>query len=131
MTTLSQSLTAAADKADAEVQEAIAAGNPEWAEAAMRRAAQFRRLATNHRAQAILSGDPADDPRQITDPAPGISGSEIAARRAALGLTQQELANALTVGRATVARWEAGDSPVAHPGMLRLALDALAMQRDA
>lgn len=96
---------------------------------------QFRRLAINHRAKAILSGDPHDDPLQPTDPkpiisGPIISGTEIHARRTALGMTQGELARVLDVTQATLSRWENGASPVAHLGMLRLALDALAMRKD-
>lgn len=132
MSTLSHSLIAAAGKADAEAQEAIAAGDPAWAERCLVRAAQLRRLATNHRAKAILSGDPGDDPEQITpDPAPGISPAEIAARRAALGLTQAQLAAALDADPATVNRWERGKATPTHPGMLRWALHGLAAERSA
>ncbi len=125
MSTLSNSLLYAAEKADAEAFEAIDAGDPEWAERCLLRAAQFRRLATNHQAKAILSGDPTDDPKQVAPPSSGISGPEIQARRMALGMTQEALAQALDVTQPTLSRWEHDASPVAHPGMLRLALEAL------
>lgn len=131
MSTLSQSLTSAADKAEAEAQEAIAEGRPEWAEACLRRAAQFRRLATNHRAKAILSGDPSDDPAQITGAPSGMTGQELRATRDALGLSQAELARALDVTVSTISRWETGHKPIGNPGMVRLALEALAMRRAA
>lgn len=41
-----------------------------------------------------------------------INGNEFRARRLALGLSQQALADALSVRQATVARWESGDR---HP----------------
>ena len=127
MTTLSQSLLAAADKADVRAQEAIDAGDAETAEVALRNAANFRRLAVRHRSQAILSGDPSDDPPQIA-PAESVRPvSEIAARRQALGMTQTELAEALDVTQTTLSRWETGAVPVSHPGMLWLALEALAL----
>ncbi|MFT4040696.1 MAG: helix-turn-helix domain-containing protein [Thermomicrobiales bacterium] len=50
----------------------------------------------------------------------------IRARREALGLTQEALAQRLSVAKTTVARWELGTAPVSHPEMLRLALDRLA-----
>jgi len=123
---LSGSLLSAAAKADARAEEAIADGDPEAAEIALRNAANFRRLATNHRTQAILSGDPADDPVQIIDPPSAISPGEIRAIREAMELTVAQLAEALDVSEMTVYRWEDGDSPVAHPRMLRLALSKLA-----
>lgn len=54
-----------------------------------------------------------------------ITGAEVRAARETLGLTIEQLARQLDVTTNTVWRWESGASPVAHPGMLRLALAAL------
>ena len=55
-----------------------------------------------------------------------MSGDELRAWRARLGLTQARLAERLGLPRATVARWEAGLMPIRHPEILRLALERLA-----
>lgn len=52
--------------------------------------------------------------------------TELRTRRIVLGLTQQQLGEALGVPRATIARWEQGVFPIQHPTMLALALEALA-----
>lgn len=45
--------------------ESVAAQHPEAAATESALAAHCRRIATNHRALAILSGDAGDDPQQI------------------------------------------------------------------
>ena len=52
-----------------------------------------------------------------------MNGTELKTRRLALGLTQSELAAALTVSANTIARWERDE--MAMPGMINLALGAL------
>lgn len=54
--------------------------------------------------------------------------TELQARRAALGLTQRQLASAIDVAPNTVARWERGELTIDRPGVLRFLLDQ--MQRD-
>jgi transcriptional regulator with XRE-family HTH domain len=49
-------------------------------------------------------------------------------RRKAMGLTQQQLAEALAVPMNTVARWEQGAINIAHPRVLELALIELQRQ---
>lgn len=49
--------------------------------------------------------------------------------RVALGLTQLELAIALSVTPSTVSRWETGAEPIGNAGMLRLAVAHLACLR--
>lgn len=46
-----------------------------------------------------------------------------------LGLTQARLAELLSVTEQSVQNWEAGRSEPAHPGMVRLALDAIQTAR--
>ena len=53
----------------------------------------------------------------------------IEAVRQKIGLTQVELGAALDVSANTIARWERGERTVSHPGMLRLALEALSRRR--
>ena len=53
----------------------------------------------------------------------GLTGPELRARRLRLGLSQAVLAGRLGVSRNTVARWERGDLPIGHPGLVQLALD--------
>jgi transcriptional regulator with XRE-family HTH domain len=57
----------------------------------------------------------------VSDP-----GSWLVEERRRLGLSRTELASRLGVAPSTVGRWERGERRVAHPSMLRLALDALA-----
>jgi transcriptional regulator with XRE-family HTH domain len=52
-----------------------------------------------------------------------MKGAKLRERRAALGLTQQGLADKLEVSRNTVARWERDE--MAIPGFLHLALKTL------
>lgn len=51
--------------------------------------------------------------------------AELRQRRQALGFTQQQLADALDLPRATVARWEQGVFAIQHQTMLALALETL------
>lgn len=55
-----------------------------------------------------------------------LMGGEISGRRERLGLSQALLAHALDVHPNTLAQWERDERHVAHPAMLRLALDRLA-----
>ena len=54
-----------------------------------------------------------------------VKGDWLRAQRELLGLTQQQLADQLSVGKNTVARWERQELKIEHPGMLILALGAL------
>ena len=54
-----------------------------------------------------------------------ISPAEIRRRRLALGLSQDELGELLSVAQNTIARWERDELEPEHPGMLKLAFDAL------
>jgi len=54
-----------------------------------------------------------------------MTGEELRAARAALGLSQAALGRALGVPQATVWRWEAGEHPIERPLMMALALEAL------
>lgn len=129
MTTLSQSLNAAADKADARAKEAIDAGDAEGAEIALKNAGHFRRIAQAHREQARLTGDVRDDPPQIAPLEQPDTPSEWTRLRRDLGMSQVELAAALDTTQTTLSRWENGHSTPEHPAMLRLALEALALRR--
>src|SRR5262245_1111200 len=60
-----------------------------------------------------------------TNAVPPVTGAGLAARRRALGLSQNELGRKLGVPRNTVARWERGDLRVARPAWLELALTNL------
>lgn len=54
-----------------------------------------------------------------------VKGDWLRAQREVLGLTQQQLADQLSVGKNTVARWEREELKIEHPGMLMLALESL------
>ncbi len=58
-----------------------------------------------------------------------MTGADLRAWRIRLGMTQPELAAALSVGRNTVTRWERSLAPIGNPGMLRLALERLEQRR--
>lgn len=62
---LSDALTQVAATFDDWAAESVAAHNPEAAATESALAAHCRRIARNHRALAILSGDAGDDPQQI------------------------------------------------------------------
>lgn len=68
----------------------------------------------------------ADELRLMEAEEVEMTPATIRARRETLGLTQEALAQRLSVAKTTVARWELGTMQVAHPAMLRLALDRLA-----
>lgn len=55
-----------------------------------------------------------------------LDGRALREHRAALGMTQAELAVQLGVAPNTVARWERGERRIEHPRLVRLALMALA-----
>lgn len=54
-----------------------------------------------------------------------MSGEALRIMRLRLGFTQDQLAQQLSVGKNTVARWERNELTIEHSGMLKLALDAL------
>lgn len=54
---------------------------------------------------------------------------ELRAARKQLGLTQAQLAAELGVHQSTYAKWEAGTFRIAHPEILKLALNAVRSQR--
>lgn len=58
-----------------------------------------------------------------------ITPDEIRAGREALGYTQQELGEFFGVSGLTVSRWERGDSSVAIPGAVKMALEFLRVQK--
>lgn len=58
-----------------------------------------------------------------------ITSDELKARRLALKLSQNQLANLLGVSTTTVARWEQGVAKIGTPKMLQLALEALERKR--
>ena len=62
------------------------------------------------------------DAGQVRHP---VKGDWLRAQRELLGLTQQQLADQLSVGKNTVARWEREELKIEHPGMLMLALESL------
>ncbi|MCC6312674.1 MAG: hypothetical protein IT337_01575 [Thermomicrobiales bacterium] len=62
---LSDALNQTADAYARMAAASVAAHDPEAAEAESALERHCRRIATNHRALAILSGDPGDDPQQI------------------------------------------------------------------
>jgi len=65
--------------------------------------------------------------RLAADPAGTVMfGADLRTRRAALGLTQAQLARALGVNRETVAHWEQGVNRPANTALIVRALDALA-----
>ena len=51
-----------------------------------------------------------------------MTGADLRAARAALGLSQRALATRLGVTQATVWRWEHGTTAIEHPKMLELAI---------
>lgn len=53
---------------------------------------------------------------------------ELRAARKQLGLTQAQLAAELGVHQSTYAKWEAGTFRIAHPEILKLALESLAIR---
>jgi transcriptional regulator with XRE-family HTH domain/uncharacterized protein YuzE len=55
-----------------------------------------------------------------------IDGPGLRAFRVAIGMTQSDLAQQLSVGANTIARWERGELRIENPRMLRLALERLA-----
>jgi DNA-binding transcriptional regulator YiaG len=57
--------------------------------------------------------------------APGVTGAQLRERRAALGLSQAQLATALGTTENTIARWERSALTIAQPVLLDLALEAL------
>ena len=54
-----------------------------------------------------------------------MTGPDIRAARARLGMTQAALSQALGVTSTTIARWERGEIVPDHPEMIRLAIDRL------
>lgn len=58
-----------------------------------------------------------------------MTGDELKAARAALGLTQKALGAALDVPQATVWRWEQAKTAIQHPTILRLALESETYRR--
>ena len=54
-----------------------------------------------------------------------MTGEEIRATRARLGLTQAQLGKALGVAKNTIARWERGELRIERPEMLRLSLERI------
>ncbi len=56
---------------------------------------------------------------------PPATGADIQFIRAYYGLSQDELATLLGVGKGTVARWEQGAMDIGHPRLLALALRCL------
>ena len=58
-----------------------------------------------------------------------IDGSWLRMTRIRLGMTQEQLADVLTVAPNTIARWERGEVKIEHAGMLRLALAGLERSR--
>jgi transcriptional regulator with XRE-family HTH domain len=50
-------------------------------------------------------------------------------RRKSLGLTQAALSILLDVSRNTVARWERGEVPILHPGMIERALTSFELEQ--
>ena len=54
-----------------------------------------------------------------------MTGAELQSRREALGLTQNQLADALGVTQVTIMRWETGKMEISLPRMVSLALEAL------
>lgn len=59
-----------------------------------------------------------------------MDAEELRRRRRALGISQLELGKRLGEPQQTIARWESGKRRITHPGMLRLALERLAMGED-
>jgi transcriptional regulator with XRE-family HTH domain len=60
-----------------------------------------------------------------------MDGEELRRRRDALGMSQEQLADALGVYQTTITRWETGGREIRHPRILALALDALALRMGA
>lgn len=55
-----------------------------------------------------------------------MTATELRRRRRQLGLTQAELASALSVPQQTISRWETGAIEIQHPLILHMALNWLA-----
>lgn len=62
---------------------------------------------------------------------PNLTPTDLAARRAALGLSQAALARAIGCSRSTILEWERGTRRIERPEMLDLALRALEQERGA
>ena len=54
-----------------------------------------------------------------------MDGETLKQARAALGLTQEQLAEALGLPRVTITRWETGTVAIRHGRLVALALEAL------
>lgn len=117
----SLNITAARFRADADAE--ASAGNPEAADALTKLAVSMERIATNHRASAILADNPARDPTQI-DPEtePDDTPRRFRETRQSRGMSQAAVARAMGVDVMTVSRWERGNR---IPGYALLALDAI------
>jgi len=50
-----------------------------------------------------------------------MTGADLKRQREQLGLSQAELAELFGCARTTIWRWERGDMPIEHPGMVWLA----------
>jgi transcriptional regulator with XRE-family HTH domain/uncharacterized protein YuzE len=58
-----------------------------------------------------------------------IGGALLRLWRERLGMTQEQLATALDVGKNTIARWERDELRIEHPRMLELALRTLTLEK--
>jgi DNA-binding transcriptional regulator YiaG len=80
-----------------------------------------------HASKTIDTTDLAlhEQPARHDAAAAKVDGARLKRERQALGLTQAQLARALSVSANTVARWERGELKIEHPGMIDLAIEAL------